>query len=157
MCPALPECLSDFGSGRKCGLASWSFHHRKGWCTLSVLAQHLFGHQRKQKKIQDKNPDQCPVERVRPGLGGFYVQLSFTLQITFRSSSLNHVVLSADSSDLFEAVIHHCLRVASAGLTKVRDGKFVCVYIPFVQQAFLLFAYTVPVWGRLVPFHKCQV
>lgn len=111
----------------------------------------------KQNKIQDKNPDQCPVERVRPGFGGFYVQLSFTLHITFRSSSLNHVVLSADSSDLFEAVIHHCLRVASAGLTKVRDGKFVFVYIPFVQQAFLLFAYTVPIWGRLVPFHKCQV
>lgn len=39
--------------------------------------EHLFGHQRKQKKIKDKNPDQCPVERVRPSLGGFYVQLKF--------------------------------------------------------------------------------
>lgn len=91
-------------------------------------------------KNPDKNPDQCPVETVRPDLGGFYVQLSFTLQITFRSSSLNHIVLFADSSDLFEAVTQHCLRVASAGLTKDRDGKFVCFYIPFVQPAFPLFA-----------------
>lgn len=65
------------------------------------------------------------------------MQLSFALQITFRSRSLNHVVLSADSSDLFEAVIHHCLRVASTGLTKVRGEKFVCFYLPFFQQAFL--------------------
>lgn len=97
--------------------------------------------------MQDKNPDQCPVERVRPGLGGFYVQLSLTLQITCRSRSLNHVVLSTDSSDLFEAVIYHCLRIGSTGLTKVRDGKLVCFYIPFVQQAFLLFAQTVPAQG----------
>jgi len=43
-------------------------------------------------------------ERRRLDLGGFFVQLSFTLQETFRSSLLNHVIFSVDSSDLFEAV-----------------------------------------------------
>lgn len=59
------------------------------------------------------------------------MQLNFTLQVSFSRVSLNRVVVSTDSSDLSEAVIHHCLRITSAGLTKVRDGKSVCFYVPF--------------------------